>query len=649
MFVVLQPTTLEPKTFEGIQELLQVYGELAEVTTTAERQLSDVLSDFARTMLTDFPIQGILDQLVRRIVEIMPITGAGVTLISESSSPHYVAASDGAALRFEELQTVLDEGPCIIAYRTGEAVAVADLRKEDRFPHFIPQALEAGLAAVFTFPLRHGDSQLGALDLYRDTPGPLDGDAMVVAQTLADVTSAYLVNAQARSDLVHTAAHAQSTALHDALTGLPNRTLLVERVQHALLSRRRSGKLVAVLFIDLDGFKKVNDSSGHQVGDDLLVAVATRLTSLLRPGDTLARLSGDEFVIVCTDLDAEDQIEGLATRLDVAIATPFDLSGQDVKLSASIGIAFAGQGNDPEQLLHKADIAMYQAKRSGGASHQILDEDQHDLSALTDSLQNDLSHAIQRHELRLEYQPIVRTSDDRVICVEALLRWDHPDRGLISPTILIPLAEQSGDIIDIGQWVLEHACIDRHRWEKKTGDEALLMAVNVSAHQLMATGFLTMVKGVLTLTDTDAKDICLEITESAFVQDSARALDVLSQLKALGIRLALDDFGTGYSSMRYLMEFPVDVVKIDQSFIARLTKNRASHAIVAKTIELAHLLDMTVVCEGVETAEQGREVTALASDFSQGFYLSRPMTAAMVDDLVGQISIAWTIAVSESV
>ena len=244
------------------------------MTTTAERQLSDVLSDFARTMLTDFPIQGILDQLVRRIVEIMPITGAGVTLISESSSPHYVAASDGAALRFEELQTVFDEGPCIIAYRTGEAVAVADLSKEDRFPHFIPQALEAGLAAVFTFPLRHGDSQLGALDLYRDTPGPLDDDAMVVAQTLADVTSAYLVNAQARSDLVHTAAHAQSTALHDALTGLPNRTLLVERVQHALLSRRRSGKLVAVLFIDLDGFKKVNDTSGHQVGDDLLVAVS---------------------------------------------------------------------------------------------------------------------------------------------------------------------------------------------------------------------------------------------------------------------------------------------------------------------------------------------------------------------------------------
>jgi diguanylate cyclase (GGDEF)-like protein len=618
---------------------------LPQMTTTSERQLSDVLSDFARTMLTDFPIQGILDQLVRRIVEIMPVTGAGVTLISESTSPHYVAASDGAALRFEELQTVFDEGPCIVAYRTGEAVAVPDVSKEDRFPHFVPEALAAGLAAVFTFPLRHGHSPLGALDLYRNSPGPLDDDAMVVAQTLADVTSAYLVNAQARSDLVHTAAHAQASALHDALTGLPNRTLLLERIQHALLSRRRSGKLVAVLFIDLDGFKKINDTSSHQVGDDLLVAVSTRLTNVLRPGDTLARLSGDEFVIVCGDLDEQGQIEGLATRLNGAISLPFDLAGLEVKLSASIGIAFSGQGNDPEQLLHRADVAMYQVKRKGGANHQVIDEEAHTLSDVRESLQRDLSHAVGRHELRLEYQPIVRTSDGRVLSMEALLRWNHPDRGLISPTTLIPLAEQSGDIIEIGRWVLEHACIDRHRWEMRTGDEAFVMAVNVSAHQLMTPGFSTMVKNILTLTDTDAKDICLEITESAFVQDAVRALDVLSQLKALGIQLALDDFGTGYSSLSYLMEFPVDVIKIDQSFIAKLTLNKASRAIVAKTIELAHLLDMTVVCEGVETAEQEREVTELTGDFSQGFYLSRPMTAEMVDEIAGSDQSAWTVSV----
>jgi diguanylate cyclase (GGDEF)-like protein len=596
-------------------------------------------------MLTDFPIQGILDHLVRRIVEIMPITGAGVTLISESTSPHYVAASNSAAMRFEELQTVLDEGPCIIAYRTGEAVAIADLNDEDRFPLFIPQALEAGLAAVFTFPLRHGSSQLGALDLYRDTPGALSDDAMVSAQTLADVTSAYLVNAQGRADLRHSAARAQSLALHDALTGLPNRILLLERIQHALLSRRRSGKLVAVLFIDLDGFKKVNDSSGHQVGDDLLVAVSSRLERMLRPGDTLARLSGDEFVIVCGDLSEEGQIEGLAARLDEAIAVPFDLAGLAVELSASIGIAFAGHGNDPEQLLHKADVAMYQVKRKGGAHHQVIDVAEQELTEYTDSLQMDLSHALERHELSLEYQPIVRTIDGRVNSVEALLRWNHPARGPISPAILIPLAEQSGDIVDIGRWVFEHACIDRHRWEQNTGNEALVMAINVSAHQLMAPGFVATVTNLLALTDTDAKDICLEITESAFLQDATRALTVLFQLKQLGVSIALDDFGTGYSSLSYLRQFPVDIVKIDQTFIAELNEDNASHAIVSMTINLAHLLNLVVVCEGVETAEQDREVTSLTSDFCQGFYFSRPMSAEMLDDQSTKGDSAWTITV----
>jgi diguanylate cyclase (GGDEF)-like protein len=609
---------------------------------TAENQLSEVLSDFARTMLTDFPIQGILDQLVRRIVEILPITGAGVTLISETTNPHYVAASDESAMRFEELQTVLDEGPCIAAYQTGRAVTIADLSKEKRFPVFINQAREAGLAAAFTFPLHHGDSQLGALDLYRDTAGELDAEAAKVAQTLADVASAYLVNAQGRSDLLNSAAHARATSLHDGLTGLPNRVLLLERIQHALISRRRSGTLVAVLFIDLDGFKQVNDSSGHQAGDDLLIAVSSRLANMLRPGDTLARLSGDEFVMVCEGLKEEGRIEGLATRLDVAIATPFDLAGLVVELSASIGIAFAGPDNDPERLLHSADTAMYQVKRKGGAHHQVLDKDKEGHAKLSNSLQKDLSKALQRQELRLEYQPIVRLTDGRVTFLEALLRWDHRDRGLILPSVLIPLAEQSGDITEIGRWILEHACNARHRWDVQSDNEPFLMAVNISAHQLMASGFLAMVETILRLTDTDPKDICLEITEGAFVQDGERALTVLSQLKELGIQLALDGFE--YSSMHHLMEFPFDVVKIHETFTANIRESKASHAIMAKTIELAHLLDLVVVCEGVETAEQNRKVTALAADSSQGFYLSRPMTAEMVDDLVSAFPPAWVIS-----
>jgi diguanylate cyclase (GGDEF)-like protein len=612
--------------------------------TTADRQLSDILSEFARTMLTDFPIQRILEELVRRIVELMEITGAGVTLISDTTSPHYVAASDGSALRFEELQTALDEGPCVEAYQSGEAVSIADLHTETRFPGFVAAALEAGLVAVFTFPLRQGDRRLGALDLYRNSPGLLSDDAMVVAQTLADVVSAYLVNAQARADLVDSSSRAHEVAVHDALTGLPNRSLLLERIEHALLARRRSEKHVAVLFIDLDGFKKVNDNFGHQLGDDLLVAVGEQITRLLRPGDTLARLAGDEFVIVCPDLDDEDQVEAIAERIVRALGQPFDLHGVVVAISASVGIAFAGSGNDSENLLHRADIAMYQVKRKGGARHQVIDADEQEHTDYSDSLKRDLGRAIRRLELRIDYQPVIDVTDGRVCGLEALLRWHHPERGLVAPAVLIPLAELSGDIIEIGRWVLQKACIDRHRWVNSVGDRELVMAVNVSAHQLMAAGFVEMIEGSIAITNTSAEHLCLEITESAFVQDAPRALVVLAQLKSLGVRIALDDFCTGHSSLSYLMEYPVDIIKVDQAFIAKLIESPASHAIVAKTIELAHLLGLLVVCEGIETPAQCAEIKDLGADFCQGFYLARPMSADMIDQIVNTQESAWTVA-----
>ena len=244
--------------------------------------VSEVLSEFARTMLTDFPIQGILDHLVKRIVEILPVTAAGVTVISPGSHPRYVAASNANALRFEQLQTELAEGPCVLAYTTGETVSVSDLSSEGLFPNFTPRAVTAGLAAVFTFPLHHGRSQLGALDLYRETPGELSREAMEAAQTLADVAGAYLVNAQARAELKDASDESRHAALHDALTGLPNRLLMVERLEHAFLRERRSSHTSALFFVDLDRFKAINDTYGHHVGDELLVAVADRLTEVLR-------------------------------------------------------------------------------------------------------------------------------------------------------------------------------------------------------------------------------------------------------------------------------------------------------------------------------------------------------------------------------
>ena len=597
-----------------------------------DRQLVEVLSEFARTMASDYPIQGILDHLVRRIVDILPVTGAGVTLISSTTSPHDVAASDAMALRFEKLQTEIGEGPCISAYRSGKAVVVPDLRDRHPFASFGPRALQAGLGAVFTFPLRHNDGQLGALDLYRDTPGPLSPADMESAQTLADVTVAYLANAQARSELQDASEQFHSSSLHDPLTGLPNRLLLLERLEHALLRSLRSRDPVAILFVDLDRFKLVNDSHGHLIGDELLVAVADRMAKLIRPGDTLARLSGDEFVVVCEAITKKLQIHMIAARIVEALGSPFPLDDVVVEVSASVGIAFSTpKGTDPEELLREADIAMYQAKRRGGGTHQVVDVREQGLAERMVVLQRDLGLAVERGELRTEYQPIVRICDGRILGAEALLRWDHPLFGLIPPTTLIPLAEQSGAINDIGRWVLERACPDLHRWGAA---HTFGMAVNVSVHQLMAPDFVATVAEVLEATGTLAHDLTLEVTESVFIHDPKRAQVVLSDLKELGVLIALDDFGTGYSSLSFLKHFPVDSVKIDRIFTADLVHDPASHAIASKMIELAHLLDLSVVTEGVETAAQRDEARHMGSECYQGYYFARPMSAENLDELM---------------
>ena len=389
---------------------------------------------------------------------------------------------------------------------------------------------------------------------------------------------------------------------------------------------------MAVLFTDLDHFKEVNDSYGHQVGDELLIAAAERIAGVLRPGDTIARLSGDEFVILCEELDEVEQVEIVASRIVDALGTPFVLADAVVEISASVGIAFASQTHhDPDQLLHAADAAMYQVKRKGGANHQLIDLRPRQMAENSMDLRIALGKAEERGELRIDYQPIVRTGDGGITGVEALLRWDHPVRGVIAPTTMIPLAEQSGLISEIGRWVIEQACIDQLSGE--SSDDGLMLSVNVSAHQLMAPEFVAMVSAILVETGSNPARLTLEITEGALVRDTQRAHIVLDQLKQLGLLLALDDFGTGYSSLSYLKTFPVDIVKVDQSFITDIADDRSSRAIVAKTIELAHLLDLSVVCEGVETREQHESLTGFGSDFCQGFYFGRPMSLALSGEI----------------
>ena len=611
-------------------------GEVAAVALApdaVDQDLVGVLSEFARTMATDFPIQGILDHLVRRIVDVLPVTAAGVTLIAPGVQPRYIAASNNAALLFEQLQTELDEGPCLAAYHSGLAIAIPDLRVDDQFPVFAPRAVAGGLAAVFTFPLNHDETRLGALDLYRDTAGELAASSMDAAQTLADVAAAYLLNAQARGDLEDSANRSREASLHDVLTGLPNRALLLERLEHAFLRCRRTQMTTALFFVDLDEFKAVNDTHGHQIGDELLIAVGERLTTALRPGDTVARLSGDEFVVLCEDLADVAQADTIRNRIVSALGPPFVLGGVELLITASIGSAVTARGeHPPAQLLHDADVAMYRIKRRNHA-RPGLERSDFEYAQQSEDLEVALPGAIGRGELHLDYQPIVNTSDGRVTGFEALLRWTHPTRGLVAPLLVIPLAEQSGQIVEIGEWVLKQAWAERQRWDDEQGSDHVL-SVNVSEHQFMAAGFADMVATVLLNGSTDPSLLMLEVTDSVFIRDHARATVVHQALKKMGVMLALDDFGTGYSSLTHLLNYPVDTIKVDRTFVTSLGRDAVSDAIVAGVTNLAHGLGMNVVAEGVETIEQRNELARLGCDSCQGFYFARPMSAAVLETLM---------------
>ncbi|HUF96676.1 MAG TPA: GGDEF domain-containing protein, partial [Ilumatobacter sp.] len=577
-----------------------------EAVVVNEDKLSAVLGEFARTMITDFPIQRILDRLVDRIVEVLPITSAGVTLITEGSTPHYIAASDDSARQFERLQTEINEGPCLEAFRSGHPVALPDLAADERFPRFSPAAVEAGLASVFTFPLFHGLERFGALDLYRDTPGDLDAADMIAAQTLADVAAALLLNAKARDDALAISDQFHYNAMHDTLTGLPNRLLLQERMEHAARRAQRTHTYTAVLFLDLDSFKRVNDAHGHLVGDQLLCSVANRLSTLVRSGDTLARFSGDEFVFLCEDLGSVDDVSKLVERINETFVEPYDLDGVKVEVRASIGTSYVGPGEAiTADLLARADHDMYRAKRVGTTAEVIhinssrLSEDDQRLAA-------DVLEALDGGQLEVAYQPIIRTTDDMVTGIEALLRWTHPLRGPIPALTIVAIAERSELICGIGAWVLEQACEDHSGWMEDHPDNSLDLAVNVSVRQLLAPDFCEVVSSVLGRTGMDPSSLILELTESIEMEHNARVTEALVCLSGLGVRLALDDFGTGFSSLSYLNRLPIDIVKIDRSFIAQLD-HPSARIVVASVTDMAHELGLEVVAEGVETATQLQE------------------------------------------
>jgi diguanylate cyclase (GGDEF)-like protein/PAS domain S-box-containing protein len=422
-------------------------------------------------------------------------------------------------------------------------------------------------------------------------------------------------------------------AFHDPLTGLPNRALFRERVEYALSSR--SARHVHVLFIDLDRFKTVNDSLGHGSGDDLLVAVAQRLTPTLRGDDTLARLGGDEFAVLT--LGVPDGGERVARRILEALRRPFTVAGGDVSVSASVGVAC--EAGTTEELLRDADVAMYGAKSAGRNRYEIFDPTMHHADRNRLRLESDLVHAIERDQLRVLYQPVMELRSDTVVGFEALLRWEHPEFGTISPLDFIPIAEDTGLIVPIGRWVLGRACAQAHRWQvAHPRPVALTMAVNVSARQLQETSFVDEVQEALDRYGLPSRSLTLEITESVLLDESTTIGDRLAELKNTGVRLAIDDFGTGYSSLSYLRQFPVDILKIDRSFTNLIEGPGIVPPLLEGLVFLGRQLGLELVAEGIELAEQRTQLYRLQCLLGQGFLWAPPLDAAAAAEWLGQES-----------
>jgi diguanylate cyclase (GGDEF)-like protein len=422
---------------------------------------------------------------------------------------------------------------------------------------------------------------------------------------------------------------ANEQMLHEPLTGLAGRAVFLHRTQLALDGLRRSRTTVGLIFLDLNRFKTLNDTLGHSTGDDLLVAVAARLKTAARRTDTVARLGGDEFAVLCEDVASHDDVTAIAGRIKKAIGSSFAVGASEVVIDASIGIAFTtAPETKPEELMANADTAMYHAKKARGVGYVVFDDRIRDEEHERLEIELELRHALERNELRVLYQPVFSRLQDHVVGAEALLRWSHPERGLMSPADFIPVAEQTGLIVPIGRWVLEQACREAVLWSAGYAPEFRpYVTVNLSPRQLSDPELAGVVAAVLEETGLDPAQLGLEITESALFEEVDSPLDTLRALKAIGVRLLLDDFGTGYSSLSYLRSYPIDGIKVDRMFVADLDDDCGQAAILGAVIGMANALGISVIAEGVETKEQLARLSLLGYDFAQGYYFAHPCPA----------------------
>jgi len=510
--------------------------------------------------------------------------------------------------------------------RTGEPSIVADLAAETRFT---PSAslLQLGVVSSLSVAIEGHGRRFGVLNVNAREPYEFSADEVEFLTAVATL----IVMAVERDRVEQVTRHA---SLHDPLTGLPNRTLALDRLEHALARRRRERIDIAVFVLDIDGFKLINDSLGHAAGDEVLLALAPRLTSALRATDTVARLGGDEFVVICPDIEGAVGTTDVAARLAAAIARPLRLDSGEHFVTVSVGGTLAaGEHDTPESLLGDADAAMYRAKARGRGGYELFDEAMRTSLIARVRTETELRRALTRGELEVYYQPVIDLATGRPVSTEALVRWQHPERGLIPPLEFIPIAEETGLIAMLGLQVLEAACRQTAVWQRDL-DAALGVSVNVSGRQALNPLFPEQVAALVAHSRLRAGTLALEITETVLMEEADAPATVLDSFQAHGLSLVLDDFGTGYSSLSRLKRFPLDVLKIDRSFIAGIESNGDDRAIVRATIDMAHAVGLTVVAEGVETPEQEERLRGFGCDRAQGYLYARPQPGEAITDVL---------------
>jgi diguanylate cyclase (GGDEF)-like protein len=600
-----------------------------------ERQvLLERLAQLQRGIVDRLPVHEVLEAVVEGACELLD-SSVGILWIADPDDPDHAAAvavlggddelmaerrrkPAGAGLGGRAMR----ERMLVVADAVTGAGSLGDLVD---FPVAVPTAAMAA-------PVYERSHVVGSLGVASTEPGRLFGarDQQVLI-SLAEHASLALNHARAVEEDVH-------EALHDSLTGLPNRSLFLDRMRHALDRAERESEPVAVLFCDLDGFKTVNDSLGHRTGDRLLVMVAERLSECLRPGDTIARLGGDEFAVLLEELREPGDAARAAQRLLDALEAPFELRDREFYVSVSIGIA-AGK-DDAETLLRDADLAMYRAKSRGKGRYAVFEPGMHTAIVERLELEVDLKRALEREELVVVYQPIFSLVSGSVTGVEALVRWHHPTRGIVMPESFVPLAEESGLIGELGRWVLRKACHQGALWRAKyPGHPGLGIGVNVSGAQLREPGLVQEVSDALAESQLEATGLTLEITETALMESFDEAIEEVDALKALGVDLAIDDFGTGYSSLRYLRRLPLDLMKIEKSFVDGIGLPGEEPDLLRAIIDLANIFGLRVVAEGIERPEQRKRLLELGCELAQGHLLAEPLDAAGTDALLFRVGL----------